>query len=122
MKVLNQGYAASGISFNLLGTDRTTNKSWFADGDEAGMKRALRKGDYKTLNVYFMGLSGGLLGYCYFPDVNNAQNLLYDGCSILFSSVPGGSTATYNLGLTATHEIGHWFGIYTPHISNYLIW
>lgn len=85
------------------------------------MKKALRKGDYKTLNVYFLGLSGGLLGYCYFPDVNNANNLMYDGCSILFSSVPGGSTATYNLGLTATHEIGHWFGIY-PHIQlSYLV-
>ena len=63
------------------------------------MKQALRKGDYKTLNVYFQSLANDLLGSCYFP-VNKptADDKVYDGCSVLFSSVPGGSTANYNLG------------------------
>lgn len=118
---MNEGFASAGISFNLVGTTRTTNTGWFNDSDEAAMKKSLRKGDYKTLNLYFQNLSGGLLGYCYFPSTNNAQNILYDGCSILFSSLPGGTSTDYDLGLTATHEIGHWFGIYPP-IFNYLVW
>lgn len=31
------------------------------------MKKSLRKGTYKDLNIYFMYAIGGNLGYCYFP-------------------------------------------------------
>jgi hypothetical protein len=51
----------------LAGTDYTVNTNWASDGNELAMKKALRKGSYKALNVYFLYSLGGNLGYCYFP-------------------------------------------------------
>lgn len=59
--------AASGFQFTNAGTDWTINTSWASDGAELAMKKALRKGTYKDLNIYFQYAIGGNLGYCYFP-------------------------------------------------------
>lgn len=74
------------------------------------MKSALHSGGYDALNVYFQVFSDGLLGYAYFPQENPGKNqVIADGVSILYSSVPGGSETNYDLGRTLTHEVGHWY-------------
>lgn len=113
--VLNDAYAASSFSFSLTSVDRTTNATWYTAGPgsqaEAQMKSALRKGTKSDLNIYSNNPGGGLLGWATFP-WNYSSSSSNDGVVILFSSLPGGSAAPYNLGDTATHEVGHWLGLY----------
>lgn len=116
IKVMNEDYAASGFQFTLKGTDRTVNSAWASDGSETAMKRSLRKGNYRDLNLYFLStIPDGILGYCYFPTTAAAgsSNFILDGCTIASGTVPGGTISPrFNLGKTATHEVGHWMGLY----------
>lgn len=115
ISVLNSAYASTGWSFNLVSTNRTTNASWYTatpgSTAETQMKNALRMGSAQHLNIYSNNMGGGLLGWATFPS-DYASKPKMDGVVILFSSLPGGSAAPYNLGDTATHEIGHWMGLY----------
>ncbi len=59
------------------------------------------------LNIWICNLGGGLLGYAQFP----GGSATTDGVVLLYSSLPGGNFAPYNLGRTATHEVGHWLNL-----------
>lgn len=119
--VLNDSYSGAtggyntNFRFTLAGVTRTTNSTWYTMSDgssaEAAAKAALRRGDARTLNIYTCAPGGGILGWATFPWWY-AGNPTDDGVVVLYSSLPGGSAAPYNLGDTATHEVGHWLGLY----------
>jgi hypothetical protein len=113
--VLNQAYAFGGWSFNLAEVTRTTNADWYngchLSAQEMAMKYALHEGGAADLNVYTCNLGDDLLGYAYFPQNYNGLPER-DGVVIHTESLPGGSLKNYNKGDTATHEVGHWMGLY----------
>ncbi len=115
INVLNAAYLPSGVSFTLVSTDRTTNATWYTmtpgSTAERQAKRALRQGTADDLNIYTANIGDNLLGWATFPsDYRHAPS--NDGVVILFSSLPGGSASPYDQGDTATHEVGHWMGLY----------
>ena len=115
--------ANSGIAFCLAKTSPTgaattgiirksTTVTSFSSND--AVKRSANGGDdawdaSKYLNIWVCNLGGGLLGYAQFP--GGAAST--DGVVILFSAFgnSGSANAPYNIGRTATHEVGHWLNL-----------
>ena len=113
--VLNAAYQGTSFRFALQSVDRTTNSAWFtgcySSGTESAMKQALAVDPAHTLNMYTCSPSGGILGWAYFPN-SYPENSYWHGVVLLHASLPGGSAAPYNEGDTATHEVGHYLGLY----------
>jgi len=115
INVLNGAYSKQGWTYTLAATDVTVNDAWFvvepSTANEKSMKSALRKGTAQDLNLYSANIGGGLLGWATFPK-DYAASPSMDGVVMLYTSLPGGTATNYNEGDTATHEVGHWMGLY----------
>ncbi|MFN8300126.1 MAG: PKD domain-containing protein [Chitinophagales bacterium] len=92
---------------------KQTSTTSFSTNDN--VKRAANGGDdawpaASYLNLWVCNLSGGVLGYAQFPGGAAAT----DGVVINYTAFgsTGTAAAPYNLGRTATHEIGHWLNLY----------
>jgi hypothetical protein len=113
--VLNQCYSPHGITFTQASVTRTDNAGWHSmtmhSAAERDAKSQLGHDQERSLNFYTAGLGGSLLGWATFPsDLSGDPDV--DGVVVLFSSLPNGDFAPYNLGMTAVHEVGHWLGLY----------
>jgi len=105
------------ITFKHVGTIRkqTNTTSWSTND---AMKKSSSGGIDPTapttaLNMWSCNLSNGILGYAQFPGGASST----DGVVILYSAfgskdkTQGTFTTTYDLGRTATHEVGHWLNL-----------
>jgi hypothetical protein len=101
--------ANTGFTFTLAGTDRFYNNTWHRDGSSTKYRSQTRKGGANALNIWLVDFS--YLGIATFP-WDYSRNPGIDGIRVQYSSLPGGSATNYNLGETATHEAGHWLGLY----------
>lgn len=71
MAALNKAYKPYKFQFTLKGLDYTVNNTWANDSInaaytgltwETAYKKKLRKGTYRTLNIYLLSDLNGLLG------------------------------------------------------------
>ncbi len=101
------------ISFELDQVIRksTTKTSW---GTRDAMKKSKQGGLDPTspstkLNLWVCTIGGGILGYAQFP----GGSLATDGVVIdsRYFGLSGSAYYPYNLGRTATHEVGHWMNL-----------
>ena len=104
--------------FTLEKIDYTKRDGWhhaFFNGPrDQRMKRALHRGNERTLNLYING--GGprnepVLGWSRFPWQYHGTPRL-DHVSVNFAALPGGKASGYNRGDTVVHETGHWLGLF----------
>lgn len=102
-----------GISFVLDQVIRksTTKTSW---GTNDAVKKVAQGGLAPTspttkLNLWACTIGGGILGYAQFPGGASAT----DGVVVdsKYFGLSGAAAAPYNLGRTATHEVGHWMNL-----------
>lgn len=102
-----------GIRFVLDQVVRKSTKktSW---GTRDAMKKSAQGGlspisPTTKLNLWVCTIGGGILGYAQFPGGSSAT----DGVVIdsKYLGTTGTATYPYNLGRTATHEVGHWMNL-----------
>lgn len=90
---------------------KTSKTSW---GTNDAMKKSTQGGINPTspttkLNYWVCTIGGGILGYAQFPGGSSAT----DGVVIdsKYTGTIGTASYPFNLGRTATHEVGHWMNL-----------
>ena len=117
VKVLNDTFggtesgeaANSGFTFTLKGIDRWNDDTWHRDNQSNAYRKLTRQGGADALNIWLVDFK--FLGIATYPWDYKTQGA-WDGIRVLYSSLPGGTETNYNMGKTATHETGHWLGLY----------
>lgn len=98
------------------GIEYVTNNTYFSDPGSSrqnAMKRALKWDPTRYFNIYTNNAGGGgILGYATFPaeEAGGPEDGVVLNWVYVGRNAPGG--APYNMGRTATHEVGHYLGLY----------
>ena len=100
------GSASTGI------TRTSTSVNGFGTNDavkfnSSGGKDAWPRDDY--LNFWVCNIGGGILGYAQFPGGPANTDGVVNGYQ--YTGTIGTATAPFDLGRTATHEVGHWLNL-----------
>ena len=61
------------------------------------------------LNFWVCNIGGGILGYAQFPGGSASTDGVV--CGYQYTGTTGTATAPFDLGRTATHEVGHWLNL-----------
>jgi len=88
----------------------TTKSSW---GTRDAMKKSKQGGidpssPTTKLNMWVCTIGGGILGYAQFPGGSSATDGIVVDSRFFGVTSNSGPAYPYNLGRTATHEVGHW--------------
>ena len=110
------GVAANvGITFELVKINRksTTKTSW---GTRDAMKKTKQGGiaptsPSNTLNLWACTIGGGILVYAQFPGGAAATDGVVIDSKYFGVTSNSGTSYPYNLGRTASHEVGHWMNL-----------
>lgn len=112
--VLNGAFATTNFRFALVHVDRTDNTAWSQhmpdSPEESAMKSALAVSPATTLNLYTCRLTS-LTGHASSP-WDYPESDPRHGVVVLHSTLPGGGAAPYDEGHIATHQVGHFVGLY----------
>lgn len=110
-QILNQAYQGTGFSFTKAAVNRVLDrKSFTGCYSNQRFKRNLAVDPAHNLNFYTCKPKGNILGYSYLPSSFDESDW-HHGVVVLYSTLPGGNAAPYNLGDTGTHEVGHYLGL-----------
>lgn len=115
--VLNRTYSGSEsrfaadttFTFELAGVTRYADDRWHRDRQSRGYRSATRVGGPETLNIWLVDFV--YLGIATFP-WDYERDPAVDGVRVHWGTLPGGPVKYYNEGKTATHEVGHWLGLF----------
>jgi hypothetical protein len=120
LDVLNEAFSPHNITFKTAEAYTIVAPDWADNCQELEMKKVLQNGTYADLNVYIFPYIGcidfeplwGILGSAKFPSNVKPGSIEYkvDAVHIRASTMPGGTLAPNNEGMTLVHEVGHWLG------------
>ena len=102
------GAATTGITRKSVASSFSFDNNYYAASGEPAWDPT------KYLNVWIGKFTDNtLLGFAYLPDTAGSN---FDGLCISYTAfgTTGTATAPFNKGRTATHEIGHYFGLDHP--------